>query len=54
MQLVDWVDVDADFSAGQAGQTAFESIDRQPFVRDGTVAGGEDVVVDPAREQGRL
>lgn len=54
MQLVDGVDVNADFSAGQVGQTAFECIDRQPFVRDGAVAGSKDVVINPAREQRRL
>ena len=46
--------VEADFSPVQMRETALEHIHRQSFVGEGAVPGGEDIVVDAAREQGRL
>ena len=53
-QLVDRMHVKADFSAVKVRQAAPEHIHRQSLVGQGAVAGGKNVIVDAAGEQGGL
>ena len=54
MQLMDGVDVNRDLPSGKMGQAATERIDRKAFIGDGAIAGGEDIMVDPADKKCRL
>ena len=42
VQLVNGMDIDADFSTAQMRQAAAERIDRKAFVGDGAIAGGKE------------
>ena len=54
MQLVDGVDIHADFSACQMGQAAAKGKDRQAFVGHASISGCKDIIVYAADENCRL